>query len=47
MIKYLMEDPIENKKKIHDHIRACRRVADKRYVANVEWKIIDRIKCNV
>ena len=31
MIKYLMEDPIENKRKIHEHIHACRHVADKRY----------------
>jgi hypothetical protein len=31
MIKYLMEDPIENKRKIHEHIHACRQVADKRY----------------
>lgn len=25
-----MEDPVENKRKIHEHIRACRQVADKR-----------------
>ena len=31
MIKYLMEDPVENKRKIHEHIRACREVADKRF----------------
>ena len=28
-----MEDPIENKRKIHEHIQACREVADKRYCA--------------
>ena len=35
MIKYFMEDPIENKQKIHDHIRACREVANKRYTVNI------------
>ena len=25
-----MEDPVENKRKIHEHIHACRQVADKR-----------------
>ena len=34
MIKYLMEDPIENKQKIHEHIRVCREVADKRLALN-------------
>ncbi|CAB3996718.1 Hypothetical predicted protein [Paramuricea clavata] len=34
MIKYLMEDPIENKRKIHEHIHACRQVADKRLALN-------------
>lgn len=26
-----MEDPVENKRKIHEHIHACREVADKRF----------------
>lgn len=35
MMKYLMEDPIENQHKIHEHIRVCREVADKRFSKHI------------